>query len=246
MNRKRIGLLILIIMIGSLSGVGFAKPMTQDLKVYLGEITDSLPKELIKLNQDGGISWIIDEEQRIQEITLKDDTYTMLGISIGDNISKISEIYGDNKIVRKNDYIWIGFGELNNYDVVTKEAKFILNEENNIKEIVYKFTAPFTQNPIPASNTEAKRLLEGEWVSIYDRTLIFKDGIIYDNILDDIWEQQSYSVIAPNKVLIKRRKENQAEGVMLNFWIDEKQLAIFLVDEHGVPIEKTIEIFNKK
>ncbi|MBU3810531.1 MAG: hypothetical protein H9893_02595, partial [Candidatus Niameybacter stercoravium] len=63
--------------------------------------------------------------------------------------------------------------------------------------------------------------------------------------MDELWDQQAYKVIAPNRLMLSRQKEEQSEKLTLNFWLDKSTLYLFTINEKGMPIEESIEVFSK-
>lgn len=245
MKQKMIYILMTLFVLALMS-VGMVPKPKKDIAHYLGTSNELLDIDIQATVRQKGIQFIKDKDNEVIEIQLLDPHYRINGIAVGDSVSKIYEIYPSEWIAKQPNHIWVGMGASNHFGIITEELTFILGSTNLIQEIRLGYTTEFTKIDLPESNQEAVDLLQGRWLSTENRELVFDKGILGDNILDNIWEKQYYTITQPNEVLIKRVKEGQIERVKIKFWIDETSMYLFVIDDRGVPIGKSIERFIKK
>lgn len=246
MIKHRIIYVSITIVLLALMVVGMAPKEKKDIRQYLGKAETEISFDVEQVMKRKGIQLVTDENNEIMEIQLLHRDYQVNGICVGDSIEKIYDIYPEDWIVKDANHIWIGMGDINHFGIVTEYIIFVLNDSDIIQEIRLGYTTEFTKVDLPESNKVADDLLQGTWLSKENRELVFNEGILSDNILDAIWDKQFYTVVEPNKMIIKRIKSSQSESVMMNFWVCEDTIYLFAVNDRGIPIEKSIETFIKQ
>ena len=243
MKKCRIYVVISIVSIGSLLGMGLfrEKEPPRNLQDYIGKSYEGgLPKEL----QQKGIEIKYGNNNEIIALRINCRDYEVNSIEVGDSIEKIEEIYPKSWVNKEGDTIKISYGRDSHYGIATDIIIYEMSS-NKVKNIILGKTADFIDVPLPHSNQQAKELLQGKWQSQDERILSFEGNCFEDNYMDRLWDEQSYQVIAPNKLLVSRNKENQYEKLTLNFWLDESTLYLFTANDKGEPIEESIEVFSR-
>lgn len=243
MKKCRIYVVLSIVGIGSLLGMGLfrEKEPSKNLQDYIGKsYEEGSIKEL--LHQGVEIKYGNDDIITGFRITCKD--YEVNAIRVGDSIEKIKEVYPQAWINEKDNTIKITYGKDSHYGITTEIISYEISN-NQVKSITIGQTADFIDLPLPSSNEQAQQLLQGTWQSADERILKFEENYFQDNYMEHLWDQQSYQILTPNKLLVSRNKENQYEKIILNFWLDESTLYLFTTNDQGEPIEKSIEVFSK-
>ena len=212
-----------------------------DAKTYIGNSYEELPAELDKK----GIEVTRGEKNEIEGLLINRTGYTVDSIRVGDTIEKIYKIYPVEWIDTREYTIQISYGKESHYGIVTDFITYIIGKEEKVQSILIGKTAPFSDQKLPSSNKEAKRLLKGKWKSEYDRIIEFKDIEMSDSYMDNLWDNQIYTIISPNEFLIYREKENQTEKLKIKFWFSGSKLYLFTVNDRGIPIQESIEMFFK-
>lgn len=246
MNRKSmvyiISIILGIVIVGGLTVKGDTKTIEGYINGDIAEIEIEKQNEL----ERKGIKVISNDKSLIQEIQILNQEYALNSIQIGDTKEKIYQVYLKDEIHEYENHIYIEKGQETHYGVVTEYIKYIIGTDGVIQETRKGYTTPFTNVPLPESNQAAKLLLEGEWVSDQGRILDFQEDTVEDSYLDALWNKQKYIILSPNEMMIIREKEEVVEKVKIKFWLDSDKLYIFAIDEDGIPIEQSIEMFMKE
>lgn len=243
MKKCKVYVVISIVSLGSLLGMGLfrEKEPPMNLQDYIGKsYEEGLPKEL----KQKGIEIKYGSNNEIIALRIHCKDYEVDSIEVGDSIEKIEKVYPKSWMNKDENTIKISYGRESHYGVATDMIVYVMNH-NKVESIIIGKTAEFMDIPLPNSNKQAKELLQGKWQSQNERILNFGEDFFQDNYMDVLWDEQSYQVITPNKLLLSRNKENQSEKLTLNFWIDESTLYLFTTNEKGIPIEKSIEVFSR-
>lgn len=243
MKKCRIYVVLSIVGIGSLLGMGLfrEKEPPKNLQDYIGKSYEEGPPKAL-LQQGVEIKYGNDDIITGLRITCQD--YAVNAIRVGDSIEKIKEVYPQAWMDEKDDTIKIAYGKDSHYGITTGIITYEMNN-NQVKSITIGQTADFIDLPLPSSNEQAQQLLQGTWQSADERILRFEEDYFEDNYMEPLWDQQSYQILTPNKLLVSRNKEDQYEKLTLNFWLDESTLYLFTTNDQGEPIEKSIEVFSR-
>lgn len=242
---KRYGLYIVISIVGlaSILGVNTTKGRINeiDVKKYIGKSYKELPKELNKK----GIEIKFGENGEIVALLINCKNYYVDHISVGDEIEKIYEVYPKEWMNKGEHTIKISYGQDSHYGVATDCIIYVLGKNEKVQSIIIGKTAAFIEAPLPKSNAEAKGLLQGKWQSEDQRVIEFNESHLIDSYMEQLWDKQVYTIISPNQLFISRQKEDQQEKLFLYFWFDNNKLYLFTINENGMPIQESIEIFLK-
>lgn len=213
-----------------------------DAKNYVGNIYEELPKEL----EQSGIEVTLGKDDEIAQLLISRKDYVVDHIKVGDEIEKIYKVYPAEWVNTRDHTIQVSYGKESHYGITTDYITYVTGEKNKIQSIIIGKTASFIDEPLPSSNQEAKKLLEGKWQSEQNRIVEFSEEEMKDSYMDELWEKQTYTVLTPNKILICREKKNQTEKLKLNFWLVDSKLYLFAINDKGMPIQESIEVFSKQ
>lgn len=242
---KRYGVYIVISIVGLISILGVRTTKGEinkiDVKKYIGQAYEELPKEL----DQKGIEIKYGENKEILALLINHKNYYVDTINVGDDINKVYDIYPKEWIHKGQHTIKVSYGQESHYGVATDYIIYVLGKNEKIQSIVIGKVASFIEAPLPHSNEEAKKLLQGKWKSGAGKIIEFKEDSFSDNYMDLLWDKQIYTVITPNQLLISRQKEDQIEKLSLYFWLEEDRLYLFTINKNGIPIEESIEMFSK-
>lgn len=212
-----------------------------DAKTYIGNYYEELPAELDKK----GIEVSLGEDNQIEALLINRTGYTVDSIRVGDPVEKIYKVYPVEWIDTGEYTIQISYGKESHYGIVTYSITYIIGKGDKVQSILIGKTATFSDEQLPISNREAKKLLQGKWKSEYGRTIEFKDDEMNDSYMNNLWDKQLYMILSPNEFLIYREKENQTEKLKMHFWFSNSNLYLFTVNDKGLPIQESIELFFK-
>lgn len=187
---------------------------------------------------------IIHQGGIVRDLFIKTDELSVDGIRVGDSIEKVKRIYPKEWVHEYDTGLIVLKGATSHYNVVTHYIAY-LKQGNTICEIQLGNTAAFTRVPLPISNSEAHEKLEGKWISDTGRILKFDKQALEDNLMDALYDNQSYRVIAPNELTIYSYMDNIICKSNIKFWIDRDTLYLFKANNLGIPIKETIECFTK-
>ncbi|MDU6856044.1 MAG: hypothetical protein ACLSH8_13140 [Zhenhengia sp.] len=244
MKKCGVYVVISIVGLGSILGVSMLRERERkiDIQAYIGKsYEEELPKEL----EQKGIEVKYGDNNEVLALLINRKNYEVDSIEVGDSVDKIEEIYPKEWINKGKHTVKISYGRESHYGVATDFIIYVIGNNNKIQSIIIGKTAEFIDSPLPDSNKQAKELLQGKWRSQDERVLSFEEDLFNDTYMDVLWDQQTYKVIAPNRLMLSRQKEEQSEKLTLNFWLDESKLYLFTINEKGMPIEESIEVFSK-
>lgn len=217
------------------------KSIASNMKDYIGYDYNNLPRNLKSI----GIDVRLTEDNQVIEILINRRGFAVDSIQIGDSIDRIYEIYPVDWISTRKHTIQILYGKENHYGVATDYIIYTIGKDRQVQSILFGKTAPFLKYGLVESNQVAKELIQGEWISKIGHKLTFDSYTHRDNYLDSLWDKQGYIILSPNSLIIYRQQDNRSEKVKLYFWIVDKKLYLFTINEGGKPIKESIEVFTR-
>lgn len=232
-----IGIFIVLVNTSYLKGKG----IPSNMKDYIGYDYDNLPRNL----KSSGIDVKLTEDNQVIEILINRRGFAVDSIQIGDSIDRVYEIYPADWISTRKHTIQILYGKENHYGVATDYIIYTISKDRQVQSILFGKTTPFLKYDLAESNQVTKELLQGEWISKTGHKLTFDLYTHRDNYLDALWDKQGYIILSPNSLIIYRQQDNRSEKVKLYFWIVDKKLYLFTINEEGKPIKESIEVFIK-
>lgn len=216
-----------------------------DICSCIGLLYDKVPEDIKKLESDKKIDILYTKDGIITDINVKDSKIIVDSMQIGSLLSSIKDVYPESWINTFDNKVVVLLGKESHYGVVTNYITYLSNDGQTISEISLGYTRGFVNKLLPPSNKEAGELLQGTWKSEKNKNIRFKQGRVSDDIFDKLYDRQEYRIISPNEMIIYRGTDNNSEKVRLRFWVTEDMLYTFVIDELGIPIEASIEKFNK-
>ncbi|MEG0371713.1 MAG: hypothetical protein RR324_05745 [Cellulosilyticaceae bacterium] len=213
-----------------------------DVKQYIGQSYEALPQKM----HCEGIDIVQDEEGQVLEIFINREGYMVDAIQVGEKIEKIYDIYPEEWINTREYTIQVTYGQESHYGVATDYIIYTIGKDKHVQSILFGKTAYFTKGALPSSNKDTQKLIEGVWESNLGHIIQFSKYQMADNYLDSLWDNQQYIIFSPNSLIIFRKKQDQVDQIKLNFWIYNDTLYIFSLDQQGIPIRNSIEVFNRK
>lgn len=212
-----------------------------NMKDYIGCDYDNLPRNL----KSSGIDVKLTEDNQVIEILINRKGFAVDSIQIGDSIDRVYEIYPVDWISTRKHTIQILYGKESHYGVATDYIIYTIGKDRQVQSILFGKTAPFLKYDLVESNQVAKELIQGEWISKIGHKLAFNSYTHRDNYLDSLWDKQGYIILSANSLIIYRQQDNRSEKVKLYFWIVDKKLYLFTINEEGKPIKESIEVFTR-
>lgn len=246
MLKRGIGYLIIIVVVLGISAgliIGKEKVIGLNPKSWVGEHLSELSNEVHKYISQNEIVLSSTPEGIITDIFIRTAQVSVDSIKVGDEAHKILQVYPKEWITSFPNYILVLKGKESSFGVATEYIIYLV-QDKKVKEIQLGYTTNFLNKKLPSSNEKAEQLLQGTWISEQDKIITFKDGVLEDSLLKDLYEYQTYRVMAPNKLLISRIKDGKIEKINLRFFVEENTLYLFDINKLGIPIIETIEKFE--
>jgi hypothetical protein len=162
----------------------------------------------------------------------------------GDPVEKIEKIYPQEWLSYEGGTYFVLRGSATHFGVVTQCEAYKV-QEGQISKIEKKETAPFSLKPLPTSNKETKEKLKGTWISPKGMKIIFTENKIQHAFFDTIYDEISYRVLSPNEMVLYKKIGDKTAVSALRMWVTEEELYLFQIDEKGIPIETSIEFYQK-
>lgn len=237
--------IIILALVMSFNIMAINTTLNNEIKRCIGKDIQDIDKEIKKLNTQGKLKLICEKQQVITDIFIRSKDVDVDSIKVGDKLKEIYEIYPKSWIHEHDKGIMILKGKDTHYGIPTEYIIFLSEDKEHISEIQIGYTADFTRNDLPDSNSQAIELLQGKWVSQYGKIIEFDQGEIRDNQFEDFDSKQRYIITSPNEMIIYRGLGGQIDKLKLRFWVMEDNLYIFSVNTLGMPIRDTVEKFNK-
>ena len=248
MVKRRVGYLMLVLVVIGISMgilIGREKPIELQAESWLGKERLAVEEDIDTYIQKNQLKLMTNTNGYVTDILIRSPHLAINNIRVGDDAHKILKIYPEEWINSFPGYILVLKGKENLFGVAGEYVIYLIKDAK-IEEIQLGYTTTFVMNELPDSNESALNNLQGTWISEHNKVLTFNGGFIEDNLLDDLYEHQAYTIVAPNKMLITRLKEEKIEKVALRFYINKDKLYLFDINQLGIPIASTIETFVMK